>query len=48
MPSTPATSKARPEHRATITEGKATVIVQSAKVNFKTGDTQLGRIEGTL
>jgi hypothetical protein len=36
------------DHQATITEGKATVIVSRATVNFKTGESQFGRIEGTL
>lgn len=36
------------DHRATIREGRATLIVQRATVNFRTGDTQLGRIEGTM
>ena len=35
-------------HQATISEGAATVVVQSATMNFATGATTLGRIDGTL
>lgn len=36
------------KNQATISEGAATVIVQRATMNFATGDTVLGRINGTL
>jgi hypothetical protein len=35
------------DHRATITEGNAKVIVANAKVDFRTGEMNLGPIEGT-
>jgi len=34
------------DHAATITDGSATVTVQEAKVDFRTGQVDLGRIEG--
>jgi hypothetical protein len=35
------------DHRATITDAGATIIVASMTIDFRTGDAKLGRIEGT-